>query len=125
MMMMAIPVSLASLGELQKLGGAFPHLAHRAGGAFQFLVVHGLDGIDDQEPGLHLPGLDQDGAQFRGRHDLQGVRGLSQPLCPHGCLGFAFFPGNIQHPGTPGRRLHGNIQGDGAFPDARGPAQKD
>ena len=38
---------------------AFTHLGDRPGGGFQFIQLHGLDGVDDQELRLDLPYLMQ------------------------------------------------------------------
>ena len=113
-----------SLGIPQQPRRAFPHLSHTARRRFQVTCVHGLDGIDDQEPRFFMIGLKQDIADFRSGHDQKGIRAGSQTPGPHGSLLFRLFAGNIQNFYLFLTKPHGRVQKNRRFTDTGIAAQQ-
>ena len=90
---------VGSLGELQKLGGALPHLAHAACRCGQLRIIHGLNTVDNQELGLDSVSLRQNSIQIRSRHNQQVFvgAGSTKPHGPHRRLLLALLTAHIKH----------------------------
>ena len=60
----------AGLGITQESGGTLAHLAHRAGGAVEFVAGDGLDGVDNHQVGGTLLDAGKDARERSLTHDV-------------------------------------------------------
>ena len=104
--------------QLHEHVGRLPDLGHAAGSGGHLFVVHGLDGVDDDQ--VRTAALDDapDGVQVGLAQELQVIAERPHAVCPQLDLGQGFLPGYIQHL-LLGRKPLAHLQKERGFSDSR------
>ena len=112
------------LAQAHDQAGAFPDLAHAAGGGGHLRTVHGLDGVNHRDVRLDIPDLFFHGVQGVLRQNVE-VALHAQPPGAQLDLPRGFLAGNVHHAlSVPGQVVAG-LQQQGALSDARVAADQD
>ena len=64
------------LGELEDTGGTFAHLTNAACTRLEVIGGDGLDGVDDEDVGLDIGDVGEDGVEVGFAGDVDGVEGI-------------------------------------------------
>ena len=63
------------LGKLEDTGGTFAHLTNAASTRLEVIGGDGLDGVDDEDVGLDIGDVGEDGVEIGFAGDVDGVEG--------------------------------------------------
>ena len=112
-----------ALAQLHHGHSAVLHLGNASRRGLVFLVIEGLDGVNDEDIWLHRLGGVYDIGKPGLRENEQLLRRNAETLRPELQLTLAFLAGHVQHPAADAQTA-ANLQQERGFANARGTAHQ-